>query len=85
MGFIFTGCETQASLTKKRARQVEEGLLRAVYIKGTKIDKMSLTGRMEFYKVPGVSIAVIDNRQVEWAKAYGFWQQDFEQKAGKVR
>ena len=72
MGFIFTGCETQASLTKKRARQVEKGLQRAVYIKGTKIDKMPLTGRMEFYKVPGVSIAVLDKHQVEWAKAYGF-------------
>lgn len=27
--------------------------------------------RMEFYKVPGVSIAVINNYQIEWAKAYG--------------
>jgi len=71
-GFVFTGCETQASLTKKRVRQVEKGLLRAVYIKGSKIDKMSITGRMEFYKVPGVSIAVIDRCQVEWAKAYGY-------------
>ena len=71
-GFVFTGCETQASLTKKRARQVEKGLLQAVYIKGTKIEKMSLTERMEFYKVPGVSIAVIDRYQVEWAKAYGY-------------
>jgi CubicO group peptidase (beta-lactamase class C family) len=71
-GFVFTGCETQASLTKRRARNVEKGLLQAVYIKGTKIEKMSLTGRMEFYKVPGVSIAVIDKRRVEWAKAYGY-------------
>ena len=71
-GFVFTGCETQASLTKKKVRQVEKGLLRAVYIKGSKIDKMSITGRMEFYKVPGVRIAVIDKCQVEWAKAYGY-------------
>lgn len=27
--------------------------------------------RMEFYKVPGVSIAVINNFHIEWAKAYG--------------
>ena len=72
MGFIFAGCDAQTSLTKKRARQVEKGLQRVVYIKGTKIEKMSLTGRMEFYKVPGVSIAVIDRYQVEWAKAYGY-------------
>ena len=71
-GFVLTGCETQASLTKKRVRQIEKGLLRTVYIKGSKIDKMPLTRRMEFYKVPGVSIAVIDRYQVEWAKAYGY-------------
>lgn len=71
-GFIFVGCETQASLTKKRIRQIEKGLLRTVYIKGTKNEKMSLTRRMEFYKVPGVSIAVIDRYQVEWARAFGY-------------
>jgi len=70
--FVLSGCETQASLTKKRVRQIEKGLLRAVYIKGSKIDKMPLTRRMEFYKVPGVSIAVIDRYQVEWEKAYGY-------------
>jgi CubicO group peptidase (beta-lactamase class C family) len=32
---------------------------------------MSLAERMEYYKVPGVSIAVINDYQVEWAKGYG--------------
>ena len=30
-----------------------------------------LTERMKFYKVPGVSIAVINGNQIEWTKAYG--------------
>jgi CubicO group peptidase (beta-lactamase class C family) len=31
----------------------------------------SLSDRIDFYKVPGVSIAVINNNKIEWAKAYG--------------
>ena len=32
---------------------------------------MSLSERMAHYHVPGVSIAVINNNEIEWAKAYG--------------
>lgn len=34
-------------------------------------DLKTLAQRMEHYKVPGVSIAVINSDRVEWAKAYG--------------
>ena len=33
--------------------------------------KMVLSDRMAHFKVPGVSIAVIDNYKVDWAKGYG--------------
>ena len=33
---------------------------------------MTLSERMAYYKVPGVSIAVINDGQLEWAKGYGF-------------
>ena len=32
---------------------------------------MALSERMQHYKVPGVSIAVINNGEIEWAKGYG--------------
>jgi CubicO group peptidase (beta-lactamase class C family) len=32
---------------------------------------MQLTDRMAHYHVPGVSIAVINNGELEWAKGYG--------------
>ncbi len=32
----------------------------------------TISERMEFYKIPAVSIAVIDNYQLSWAKAYGW-------------
>lgn len=31
----------------------------------------ALSERMEYYKTPGVSIAVINDNQIEWTKAYG--------------
>jgi CubicO group peptidase (beta-lactamase class C family) len=34
-------------------------------------DRMSLVERMEYYGVPGVSIAVINNNVIEWARGYG--------------
>jgi CubicO group peptidase (beta-lactamase class C family) len=68
---FLSGCETQASLTKKRTRQVEKGLLRAVAIKGQKVEKLGLDSRLQFYKVPAVSLAVMDRHALEWAKGYG--------------
>lgn len=53
-----------------RIRNVEEGLLPAVTIKGKK-NEMKLAERMSFYKTPGVSVAVINNGRIEWAKGYG--------------
>lgn len=53
-----------------KIRKVEDGLLPAVTVKGRK-NEMQLTERMQFYKTPGVSIAVINEGKIEWAKGYG--------------
>ena len=34
--------------------------------------KYNILDRMKFYKVPSVSIALINNGKIEWAKAYGY-------------
>jgi len=70
-GVFFTGCNAQKIQIHKRIKAVETSLFRVVYLKGIKPEKLSLTGRMAFYKVPGVSIAAIDKNSVEWARAYG--------------
>jgi CubicO group peptidase (beta-lactamase class C family) len=49
---------------------VENGLLPSVRIRG-QTRPMRLVERMAFHKVPGVSIAVINNGRIEWAKGYG--------------
>ncbi|MDR0229815.1 MAG: serine hydrolase [Flavobacteriaceae bacterium] len=38
----------------------------------TKTKKTTLKERMDFYEVNAVSIAVVKNYKIEWAKAYGF-------------
>jgi CubicO group peptidase (beta-lactamase class C family) len=52
-----------------RIKRVEQGLLPAVLIKGD--PTWSLAERMKFYKVPGLSVAVIEDFKVVWARAYG--------------
>lgn len=69
--FIVRSCETPASITRKRIKSVENGLIKEIVIEGQKVKKMKLSERMPYYMVPGISVAVIDKFQVEWAKGYG--------------
>jgi CubicO group peptidase (beta-lactamase class C family) len=57
------------SSVDSQIKRVEQGLLPAVLIKGD--PAWSLAERMKFYKVPGLSVAVIKDFKIEWARAYG--------------
>lgn len=59
-----------ADLTQ-RIERVENGLLPPAVLKGELPVRMRLADRMQFYKTPAVSIAVIDNGRIEWARGYG--------------
>lgn len=50
-------------------KRVEQGLLPAVLIKGD--PSWSIEERMKQWKVPGMSIAVVKDFKVEWARTYG--------------
>jgi CubicO group peptidase (beta-lactamase class C family) len=55
-----------------RIERVENGLLPAIRVRGAATPPpMTLADRMAFYHVPGVSIAVINNGALEWARGYG--------------
>tara|TARA_B110000116_G_scaffold204066_1_gene179127 strand:+ start:33 stop:1460 length:1428 start_codon:yes stop_codon:yes gene_type:complete len=51
---------------------IENSLIRNIQIKGDSIQKFNIIERMDFYKVPGVSIAVVENGKIKWAKGYGY-------------
>jgi CubicO group peptidase (beta-lactamase class C family) len=50
-------------------KRVEHGLLPAVLIKGDQ--PWSIEERMKQWKVPGLSVAVVKDFKVEWARTYG--------------
>jgi CubicO group peptidase (beta-lactamase class C family) len=54
----------------KRIERVESTLMPATIIKG-KAPGMKLADRMAHYKVPGLSVAVINEGKIEWARSYG--------------
>ena len=58
-------------LKPDKIKQVENSLQYKICIKGEKEQLMSLADRMQFYKTPAVSVAMIDKGKIAWAKGYG--------------
>jgi len=52
--------------------QIENSLLPVVVIEGDTLETYNIYDRMEYYKVPGVSIAFINDGEIKWAKGYGY-------------
>ena len=51
--------------------RVTAGLRPAIVIKGEAPKKFTLAERMALYKVPGVSIALVDSGRIVWARGFG--------------
>jgi len=70
------GQTTQTSPdVQARIKQVEQNLAGAIVLEGQA--KWTLAERMAFYNVKGVSIAVVKDFKLDWAKAYG-WADESE-------
>lgn len=54
-----------------RIARVEQGLLPGIVITGRPLPTSTLAERMATLKTPGVSVAVINDGVIEWAKGYG--------------
>ena len=54
-----------------RVARIEQGLLPGLFVAGQPPSGMRLAERMTFYATPGVSVAVINDGVVEWARGYG--------------
>jgi CubicO group peptidase (beta-lactamase class C family) len=51
---------------------IENGLTKNILVKGDSLKKYNILDRMELYKVPGVSIAIVEKGKIRWAKGYGY-------------
>ena len=70
LALCLSGCARSLEATVQRhIARVEHGLLHEIGDSPWK--RMTLAERMAYYNVPGVSIAVIDDFQISWAKGYG--------------
>lgn len=58
-------------LRAKHMAAIEGHLLAPDYAKSVPTEHASIADRLAFWHVPGVSVAVINNGKVEWAKGYG--------------
>ncbi len=66
-----SGCSCGAESVLRRIARVENGMLAAVVVRGQEPTRTTIWDVMERYHVPGVSIAVINDGRLEWAKGYG--------------
>src|SRR5687768_4794168 len=62
---------------ENRIKQVENGLAGPVRLEGD--STLNLKERMAFFKIPAVSIAVVRDYKIEWARAYG-WADEAEKR-----
>jgi CubicO group peptidase (beta-lactamase class C family) len=62
---------TYANEVETRIKRVENGLLVPVIIKGALPVRLKLQDRMRHYNTAGITIAVINNGKLEWARGYG--------------
>jgi CubicO group peptidase (beta-lactamase class C family) len=83
---LHTGCQQRSEkeapeTVARRIEQVETRLMPAVVIEGEPSPVFTLEERMRHHKVPAVSIALINDGKIEWAKAYGYLNADSLTKA----
>ncbi|HEY1576316.1 MAG TPA: serine hydrolase [Terracidiphilus sp.] len=61
----------QAASVEEHIQHVTSGLVGGVVLKGDEHAKHTLADRMKELNVPGVSITVIHNDKIEWARGFG--------------
>lgn len=61
---------TQSKSLPQRIKEVENNLIPYVPVKGFK--GWNIIDRMNYYKVPGLSIAIINDYKIDWVKGYGW-------------
>jgi CubicO group peptidase (beta-lactamase class C family) len=60
------------SALEQRIRRIEDGIIQSpILVKGEPASTVSLADRMAALHVPGVSIAVIHDGKIEWARGFG--------------
>lgn len=70
LALIAAACQAGGQDVAQHIARIENELLPRVIIQGEPAVTYTLAERMEHHGVPAVSIAVFDDGEVEWARAY---------------
>ena len=69
--FLFACKEESEDPLRSEILAIEDNLLRAMQVKGDSTVRYNVYDRMDHYNVPGISIAVVEDGKLKWAKGYG--------------
>lgn len=77
---ILMGCSNREQDTQEdleyRIKKVENNLCSPIILGSNDSSFYSIAERMDFHKVPGFSVAIINNGKIEWCKGYGVLNSD---------
>ncbi len=70
---LFYQCAPKESSTsiEEEISQIENGLMGRIQVKGEPVETYSMEEQMNKYNVPGLSVAVVLDGELRWAKGYG--------------
>lgn len=76
IAFVLFSCQPAASPTMENAiaaeiKAIENSLTPTLQIKGEEIKSYTIEERLAEYKIPGISVAIVRNGKLHWAKGYG--------------
>lgn len=77
--FVSACSSTNSYDVQSRITAVEKNLIPATINEGSTPAGMTISDRMQYFQVPGVSIAVINKGEIEWARGYGVTEADGSQ------
>ncbi|MCB0562092.1 MAG: serine hydrolase [Lewinellaceae bacterium] len=70
-------CQPAGQALEERIQQIENRLTPSIIIAGQEEDDhLNIHDRMKHHKVPGLSIAFVNDGKIEWARGYGYLSSD---------
>ena len=70
-------CQPESKDVEALIQQVENSLTPSIIIAGQEqAGQFNIYDRMQHHKVPGLSIAFVNNGEIEWTRCYGYLSQD---------
>ena len=68
---LLIACSDSKNPTDEEIIAIENGLTKAFIRSTESVETYSIKERMEYYKIPGLSIAVVIDGKLRWSKGYG--------------